>query len=212
MKALSVGSLMALCLALPAGAYAAQEISPDPVPAIWKVQEIRYSYFGFTTAYSCDAAERKLKGILDALGAHPASKVTTSGCTQNRPSSNFFVTITAATPFPKSDVPPQTSNEAARAELVQRLGVKSDFGTEEFPAIRKTVDISRDKKLRLEPGDCELLDGVRDNVLPKLSVKIEMDGVRCTPKQVGITTPELKVSALVRLPDADTGSASARQE
>jgi hypothetical protein len=211
MKAHCGHALALLCTLLPLSSFAADADSAQPIPATWKVQEIRYSYFGFTTAYSCDAAEQKLKKILTALGSHPATEVKASGCDLNRPSRDFFVTITTATPIAVTDVRTPTSNEAARADLLKRLGVKSDFGEEEFPAVWKTVDLTRDKKLRLEPGDCELMEGLRDNVLSKLTVKIEADGVRCTPKQVSINTPELKVSALVRLADADTKPVPAEQ-
>jgi hypothetical protein len=208
MKALCGHTLAILCTLLPLGLLAAEGDATQPIQSTWKVQEIRYSYFGFTTQYSCDAAEQKLKSILTALGAHPATSVKASGCTLNQPSRDFFVTITTATPIPVSDLPTPTSNEAARADLIKRLGVKSEFAEEEFPATWKTVDLSRDRKLRLEPGDCELMEGLRDNVLPKLTVKVEADDVNCTPKQVSITTPALKVSALVRLPEPDKGAAA----
>jgi hypothetical protein len=65
------------------------------------------------------------------------------------------------------------------------------------------VDLGRDRKLDLQPGDCELMEGLRDQVLPKMSIKVVSDAVHCTPKQLSIQTPELKVSALVALPSAD---------
>ena len=212
MKVLRVGAFIALCMSAPYGAYAAANDATEPVQATWKIQEIKYSYFGFTTAYSCDAAERKLKSILTALGSHPATEVQASGCPLDSPSRNFFITITTATPIPVSEVPKPTSNEAARAELLKRLGVKSDFEAEEFPANWKSVDLSRDKKLRLEPGDCELMQGLRDNVLPKLTVKIETDRVSCTPRQVSINTPELGVSALVRMANPDASTTAAKEQ
>ena len=68
--------------------------------AKWRPLEIKYSYTGFTTAYDCLAFESKMKRILRTLGAHPQTKVRAQGCTINRPSRNFFVTITTATPIP----------------------------------------------------------------------------------------------------------------
>ena len=47
------------------------------------------------------------------------------------------------------------------------------------------------------------MEGLRDHVLPQLSVKVVSDKVQCTPKQLSLQTPELKVSALVRAPSAD---------
>lgn len=180
-------------------AHAADE---QPISAAWKVQEITYSYMGFTTAYSCDAFEDKLESILKTLGAHPNTKVRATGCPTSRPSRNFFVSITTATPVAAADVKVSDA-EKSKQELLKRLGVKSDFGSEPFPAVWKTVDLAKERKLNIEPGDCELMEGVRDRVLPKLAVKIESQSITCTPHQVGLTPPQLKVSALAPLPSAD---------
>lgn len=204
MRGLSNRSLALVCgaMMLPLAGQAAE--SSAPVQATWKTQEIRYSYTGFTTAYDCDAAEDRLKAILRALGAHEQTRVSAQGCNLNRPSRNFFITITTATPVPLADAKPTATVNTSKEELLKRLGVASKQLDETFPAEWKTVDLSRDRKLDLEPGDCELMEGLRDHVLPKLSVKIVADRVECIPRQVSVQTPELKVSALVPVatPDA----------
>ena len=194
--------LVALCggLLLPLAGRAAEDSAP--VQAAWKTQEIRYSYTGFTTAYDCDAAEDRIKAILRALGAHEQTRVLAQGCIVNRPSRNFFVTITTASPVPLADAP-KTETNTSRDELLKRLGVTTAKLDETFPAEWKTVELSRDRKLDLEPGDCELMQGLRDHVLPKLSVKIVTDRVNCIPRQLSPQTPELTVSALVALPKPD---------
>lgn len=187
------------CAALPLAAHAADS---DTVQAKWKPQEIRYSYSGFTTAYSCDAAEDKVKAVLKEVGAHPQTKVRATGCTRSRPSRNFFITVTTATPVPASAADTAELGKSEQ-ELLARMGSKNAVSLEEFPATWKTIDLSRERKLDLQPGDCELMEGLRDHVLPKLSVKVVSDKVQCTPKQLSLQTPELKVSALVRAPSAD---------
>jgi hypothetical protein len=203
MRNRSTFPLLALCASglLPIASHAA---ATDSVPSTWNVQEIRYNYVGFTTAYNCDAAEDKIKQILLTLGAHPSTQVRAAGCDLNRPSRHFFLTVTSATPVPATDaVAVPAKGEKTRQQLVERLGSKNPIGTDQFPAAWKSIDLSRDRKLDLRPGDCELMEGLRDNVLPKLSVKVESDQVQCTPRQVGISTPELKVSALVPLASPD---------
>lgn len=204
-RVLSRGFLgAALCggMMLPVAGQAAEHSAP--VQATWKTQEIRYSYTGFTTAYDCDAAEDRLKAILRTLGAHEQTRVLAQGCDLNRPSRNFFITITTATPVPLADAKPAPAANASREELLKRLGVAPNQLDETFPAEWRTIELSRDRKLDLEPGDCELMEGLREHVLPKLSVKIVTDRVECIPRQVSLQTPELKVSALVPVatPDA----------
>ena len=195
----SLGVIGALAGTLPVHAEDA------PVQSMWKVQEIKYSYNGFTTAYDCDAAAAKIKAILGELGAHPNTKVTANGCTFDRPSRNFFVSITAATPVPAAEATP-TPADQSKQELLKRLGTKSDISADEFPAVWKTVDLSKNRRLNLRPGDCELMEGLRDRVLPKLGIKVTEDRLRCTPNQIGITTPQLTVSALVAAKSPDQKS------
>lgn len=202
--------LAALCggMLMPMVSGAAQESAQasaensGPVQAAWKTQEIRYSYTGFTTAYDCNAAEDRLKRILRAIGAHEQTRVSAQGCELNRPSRNFFVTITTATPVPASDAPREAAN-SSREELLKRLGVPSQKLDEVFPAEWKTVQLSKDRKLDLQPGDCELMQGVRDHVLPKLPVKIVSQRIQCVPRQVSLQTPELTVEALVPMKTPD---------
>ena len=169
--------------------------------AKWRPLEIKYSYTGFTTAYDCLAFESKMKRILRTLGAHPQTKVRAQGCTINRPSRNFFVTITTATPIPaaQDDAPRQ---DKSRQELLDRLGAQPELN-EQFPAAWKRVDLSDNRALDLQPGDCELMEGLRDHVLPKLNIEVVQDRVVCTPRQVSIDTPKLEVSALVPVKSAD---------
>lgn len=197
--------LAAMCggMLLPLASGASE--SSAPVQAAWKTQEIRYSYTGFTTAYDCNAAEDRLKAILRALGAHEQTRVSAQGCNLNRPSRNFFITITAATPVPAADAPKAATN-TSRDDLLKRLGVAPKQLDEIFPAEWKTVALSRDRKLDLQPGDCELMEGLRDHVLPKLSVKIVSQRVECIPRQLSMQTPDLTVSALVPMPKPDAAS------
>lgn len=194
--------LAALCggLLMPFMSGAADDSAP--VQATWKTQEIRYSYTGFTTAYDCNAAEDRLKAILRALGAHEQTRVRAQGCEMNRPSRNFFITITTATPVPATDAPKGAIN-SSREDLLKRLGVTSKKLDEMFAAEWKTVELSRDRKLDIEPGDCELMQGLRDHVLPKLPVKIVSQRVDCIPRQVSLRKPELTVSALVPMKTPD---------
>jgi hypothetical protein len=204
---LAVSCILAAVLSQAAYAGAPAD-SASPVQSVWKPVEIKYSYVGFTTAYNCDAFEQKVKSILTTLGATPLTKVKANGCIDvNRPSRNVFVTVTTATPIPASEAK-EPPNKATK-ELAERLTGKVDpLKTDPFPAQWKTVDLSRDRRLNLEPGDCELMEGLSKEVLPKLGVKIVTDRVACTPNNLGISTPQLTVNALIALPKADDSTAA----
>jgi hypothetical protein len=207
-------SLLGSCIVaalLSSSAYGASPTdTARPVQAVWKPVEIRYSYVGFTTAYNCDAFEAKMKNILQRLGSPPQTKVQANGCIDlNRPSRNFFVTVTTATPVPASEA--QEPANKTEQELIDRLnssrGDQNRLSKDPFPATWKTVDLSRDRKLDLQPGDCELMEGLRKDVLPKLGVKVVSEKINCTPKQLSIQTPDLVVSALMPAPKADDATA-----
>ena len=121
-------------------------------------------------------------------------------------SQNTKITVSA----PRNS-PIIAANKATK-ELTERLtGRKDPLQTDPFPAQWKTVDLARDRKLDLEPGDCELMEGLKKEVLPKLSVKVLADRVSCTPHDLSIQTPQLTVSALVPLPKADDATAADRR-
>lgn len=210
-KSASCIAALMLAAAVPLGGQAAESAAGTaPVAAVWQPQEIKYSYVGFTTAYSCDAFESRMKSILKALGAHPQTQVRASGCNVNRPSRNFFVTITTATPVAATDEAIKRIKSSGYSEsqqkLLERLGTKSAISSDQFPAQWQTIDIGNSRKLDLQAGDCELMEGLRDHVLPKIDAKVVSDTIKCTPRQLGIQAPELKVSALVALPSADKPS------
>jgi hypothetical protein len=167
------------------------------VQAVWQPQEINFQYFGFTTAYQCDALADKVERLLQQVGVHQSVRASGAGCAINKPSRNVSVRITLLAPVEANDQNREAiaANEK-NAALLKRLGVKK-ADTDSFPAQWKTVTLSDGRPAMLSAGDCELIEQLRDRVLPKLHVKVVDDNVRCTPHQVSIVRPKLTVSALV---------------
>jgi hypothetical protein len=190
-----LSSVLVACVAVGFTANAA-----DSTQVKWSPQEIRYSYVGFTTAYSCEGAEDKLESILKTLGAHPNTKVRATGCKPSHPSKSFFITVTTATPVPMAE---GKAADRPDANVLRSLRLDETALTQSFVAERKTVDLAKDRGLNLQPGDCELLEGLRDHVLPKLGLKVVEDRVNCTPHQLSIQTPTLKVETWVAAESPD---------
>jgi hypothetical protein len=66
-----------------------------------------------------------------------------------------------------------------------------------FTADWRKVDLHRQRKLELDPGDCELLQQVRKQLFPKLSVRVQKEGPSCRPGVATRLGPQLSVLALV---------------
>ena len=58
-------------------------------------------------------------------------------------------------------------------------------------------------RLRLTPGDCELLRQLQRDVMPKLSVRVLRDKMRCESDLGSGNRPQLVVAALVSAPERD---------
>jgi hypothetical protein len=56
--------------------------------------------------------------------------------------------------------------------------------------------------MRLERGDCELVQQLRRQILTRMSVHIVKDNVRCSASMGNVGPPRLTVSALVPADEA----------
>ena len=195
------GAVLSLCASWGA---VAQEAAP--VQAIWKQQEIGFYFQSFTTFYSCSGLESKLERIIKALGGKDVNvRVRAVECPSSvarMPRVQIEVTSPVeATPeaIAERDKTKSTRELAAR---VQGKSAEAVEGADQFAANWKRVSLSRGS-LKLEPGDCELIDELRRKVLPKLAVRIVSDNVSCSPNQLTLGQPQLEIDALVEAPKPD---------
>jgi hypothetical protein len=64
--------------------------NPQPEPsaasgresAVWAPKELNFAYQGFTTTYSCDGLQERMRDVLLKLGARPDLRVRGYGCTR----------------------------------------------------------------------------------------------------------------------------------
>jgi hypothetical protein len=189
-----------------ADARAAEPGSPEPVQAIWKHQEFSFFFHSQTTFYSCSSLEAKLKRILRALGAQSRVKVRSIECLSSPGIARApRVTLNVVAPVEATpDAVAERDKDKSTRELAARVrGEAQDPAYfEPFPAQWKRVSVGRGRP-GLEPGDCDLLDQVRRQVLPKLAVRVLKDQVHCPRDQVSVGQPQLEVEALVALPKPD---------
>lgn len=52
----------------------------DPVVAVWKERELRFSYLGFLAVHPCHVLQNRIARVLNAVGARPDLEVTLTNC------------------------------------------------------------------------------------------------------------------------------------
>ncbi len=179
--------------------------APETVQAVWQPQEVSFQYFGTTTAYNCDALSDKVERILKKVGVREGVRVSTAGCRGSRPERSISVRVSMLAPMVvgEQEQQPRLSAEKQQA-LIRRVSGKTPVDMAPFAATWETVDLSKDRSLDIQAGDCELLEQLRDGLFSKLRIKILVNQSTCTPHQSTGLPPRLTVSALVPLkkPDA----------
>ena len=193
----SIGLVVIASLLASSGAVAA----PDYIPAIWKSQSLEFAYHGTTTAYSCSTLQRRLEAILRSVGARDTLSVVMQRCTDQ---ADAYVQITLESPVEatEANIAAATQSDSTKALIakVRHQQLPTAENIERFPAEWRTVSMSRDRELKLESGDCELVEHLRREVFPRMSVRIVHDNLRCSVAFPNLGQPQLAVAALVAAP------------
>src|ERR1700682_241849 len=147
--------------------------------AIWTPKELTFVYQGFTTEYSCDGLRDKVRSILLELGAREDLQVNASPCSSlGRPD-----------PFPgvriKMNVLQPPADKSATA------------GTQSVPAHWKTVDLTSERDAVSAAGDCELVEQVKQSILPLFATRNVRYSSNCVPHQLPIGAAPLRAEVLV---------------
>lgn len=196
-------SQFVICIVLLQASVLQAASNADAVMSKWQPVNIDFGYLGTTTFYSCNSLEWKLETLLKSIGAHEKTRVTVTGCDSSGPSRHAFVHISGGIPVPANQVAEPTREQLSKQALIKRLGVAPTLDQTEFPATRKTIDLSQGRAAVFEAGDCELMEQLARNVLPKLGTTTVDTGPRCFPGHAPLTTPPFKVNVLTKLRSAD---------
>jgi len=183
--------------------------TPDPPPsralqvveAVWKVQSLSFAYSGYATVYSCDALFRKVSDILQTLGARDTLRIRSFGCTDMLTHGRMEITLESPVEATPENIEALTTYDS-KQQLVARVRneqLASAEDVQRFPATWKTISMSREPNLRLGPSDCELVEQLRRDVLPHMSIRFDYDRLRCSTVFGNIGQPQLRVAALVAL-------------
>jgi hypothetical protein len=204
---MSLGSLACTALAcalLGIGIVRAAEDSAAPadstIDAIWQVTHVDFVYQSTTVRYECGALKRRIAAILHAVGAHERVGVEL-GCANGELVRHAGARVTLAVPVEATDENLAAATDYdTRDELVSRLRqtqLPSANDIERFPASWRTVALTRTPPLSLGPGDCDLLRAMRDQVFPRLRVRVVSSGLNCGGGSDTRIQPRIHVNALM---------------
>lgn len=171
----------------------------ESVEAVWKPQQVNFEYRGYSTTYSCRSLEDKLETILRTVGAREDVQLRSYACDERVGIARFQILLQSPVVASEDNLRELTTHDT-KDELIARVNgekLPSAADLPRFTAVWKTVSFARDRRMRLERGDCELVQQLRRQVLPRMSVHIVKDNVRCASGFGNIGPPRLTVSALV---------------
>ena len=196
MKVVSLIALAALSTLAPIAVVAETPATGDsanaaaPVMAVWVEQKIDFAYVGFTSHYSCDGLKSKVSSILKDIGARPDFKVTARACMNPRHGAEWtpILKIVAAMPQPATpEVLAEVAKDASQRELAARAGGKVSPAAEmaaQFPAQTRRVNIRDTPAGLVQPGDCELVEQLRNKVFVPLGATIVASHMDCMPHRI----------------------------
>jgi len=189
---------VAVCLAVWAGTPAWAEppaAGSGGETAVWTPKELRFTYMGFTSHYSCDGLRDKISSTLLKFGARKDLVVNEISCGagMGRPSPFPAVSIkmNVLTPAPdKTDpnAPAATPTVTTHWKLV------------DLAASRDPLDVA---------GDCELIEQIKQRILPLFTARDVEYKSSCVPNQLQLGSTQLKAQFLVA--DAPAPKAAASQ-
>lgn len=162
----------------------------DGVPAVWTPKHIQFVYQGFTTHYSCDGLQDRIRVMLEKLGARDL-KVQQFACV--RPS--------GPTLFPGVQVTMQVLVPASSADAASQAKDKSPAAP--VQAQWKSVDLMPANASYEEQGNCELIEQFKRTFLPLFTTRNVQYTATCVPHQITLGT---HLSAEVLVPPAKVAS------
>ena len=183
-----------------ATAWAGDPAAEELVEAVWRVRVVDLAFSSPTTYYACDALQTKIGAILKAVGAHQGVKVV-MGCKDRSFVNAAHARILVAFPTEATDAfIAAATTYSPRQELAARVRgepLPSAADIERFPASWQRVSLSAQAPARLEPGDCDLLRDLSEQVFPKLGIR-PATRIGCYASATRVK-PDMDVDALVRV-------------
>ncbi|HEX5459162.1 MAG TPA: hypothetical protein VFX20_04255 [Steroidobacteraceae bacterium] len=159
----------------------------DSVAAVWVPKKVQFVYQGFTTHYSCDGLQDKIRSMLEKLGARDL-KVQQFACV--RPS--------GPTLFPGVRVTMHVLVPASSADASKDKSAGAPVQAQWKSVVLMPANASYN-----DQGNCELIEQFKETFLPLFSTRNVKYSSTCVPHQITLGT---HLSAEVLVPPAKMAS------
>ena len=138
-----------------------------PVSAQWQHQSRTLTFQGFTSHYTCDGLEDKVRQILVYLGARKDAKVRASGCAYgpNHPSPYAFLNMEF-----------DTLNAAGKPA--------EGAAAEPVSARWQAIELSSNRPFFMGSGECELVEQLKPVLTASFALEDLDYRTRCIPHQI----------------------------
>lgn len=159
----------ALLAALPALATSATPPgSPAAIAARWQKHELTFTYHGFTSFYTCDGLEEKVRQILLHFGARKGVQAQASGCAYgpSTPSPNAWVTVKFESLAPAPE------------------GQEHDADT--VAASWQPVELRPRRPSSMGEGECEIVEQLKPVITAGFALQDLDYRARCIPHQISM--------------------------
>ena len=192
-------NLFSLVMALLLVSSAQAQAQSDPVDAIWRTHRVAFYYGSRTTIYSCNSLAEKIGRILRRVGAQSDLQVAATVCDESVGLTRIEIRFRSPVPATQANLLAATSYDTTQllAARVRGERLPTAEELERFDAEWQTISFARDRKLKLSPGDCDLLQQMLSAVFSRMAIRVETENLWCS--QLGNTNrPRLTVIALLK--------------
>jgi len=162
-----------------------------PLAAVWTAKELRFTYMGFTSKYSCDGLRERIRSVLLKLGARPDLQVSQGPCA---------APLGTPTPFPAVTIKMNVLEPASSAHPVN-----GSAPPQVVPAHWQRVDLTGSNDAVKEAGDCEVIEQIKHSILPQFTTRNVDYKSTCVPNQLTLGGTQLRADVLVADEQAPKG-------
>jgi hypothetical protein len=183
------------------GTHAADDKKNEAtINAVWNVHQLEFAYDSPNISYECESLQKRIKQILETVGAYSNMVVETTHCRRKEQVRRTDIRLTVAMPAEATDENVRKAAEFdVREEIVARLS-STPLPTSDvkvFPASWRTVTLSNSGPAKIVAGDCDLVRALRDQVFPRINVRVSGSGMNCGAGSDTRIQPKMRVQALI---------------